>query len=171
MSRILLICAGLLLVPVLAGAHGKATGIVRERMDQMVLLKDAMGVLKDELVAGGDYDASRVIASARMIERHSGEAMTSKFPEGSTLHSMALPIVWTDADRFTALAGELQAYAASMMTAAENGQISLATGGVLGLFSGEPSPEELSHLHPLEAFKAAANACSTCHREFRMKGP
>ncbi len=170
MFRTLLICMGLLLVPALAIAHGKATGIVKERMDQMVMLKDAMKTLKDELASGGAYDAARVIEAARIVERHSGQAMTAKFPEGSTQHSKALPDVWTDTYGFATLADELEAAAAAMATAALNGTTTPATGGIVSLFSAGPSPDELSRLHPFEAFKAAAGTCSTCHRKFRMKG-
>ena len=170
MFRPLVICMGLLLVPALAIAHGKATCIVKERMDQMVTLKDAMKMLKDELASGGDYDVPRVIEAARIVERHSGAAMTDKFPEGSTQHSEALPSIWTDPDRFAELAGELESYAAAMASAAQNGATAPADRGILGIFSATPSPEELSRLHPFEAFKAAADVCSACHREFRMKG-
>ena len=171
MLRSFFLGVGLMLLPALVLAHGKATGIVKERMDQMVTLKDAMKTLKDELASGGAYEAARVIEAARVVERHSGKAMTAKFPEGSTQHSKALPGVWTDADSFAALAGELEAYADAMATAALHGITAPANGGILRLFSANPSPDELSRLHPYEAFKAAAETCSACHRKFRMKGP
>lgn len=171
MFRPLVICMVLLLMPVLAIAHGKATGIVKERMDQMVTLKDAMKTLKDELAPGGSYDTARVTEAARIVERHSGEAMTDKFPKGSTQHSKALPNVWTDGGRFAGLAGELESYAAAMVMAAQNGATAPANRGILSIFSAAPSPEELSRLHPFEAFKAMADVCSACHRGFRMKGP
>ena len=170
MLRSFFLSVGLMLSPVLVLAHGKATGIVKERMDQMVTLKDAMKTLKDELASGGPYDATRVIEAARIVERHSGKAMTTKFPDGSTQHSKALPSVWTDVDSFAALADDLEAYADAMATAALDGATAPAKGALLGIFSAGPSPNELSRLHPFEAFKAAAETCSTCHRKFRMKG-
>jgi len=92
--------AALCFATTLVWAHGKATGIVRERMDQMVVLKEAMKRLKTELSKGEEYDAALVLAATQEIASHSGEALLIKFPEGSlTKHSEALQSVW-DRDRW-----------------------------------------------------------------------
>lgn len=172
-----------------AFAHGGATGIVKERMDQMVVLKDAMKVLKNELAAGGTYDAETVIAAAREVKSHSGEALTAKFPEGSlSKASEALPSIWTDWERFSQMAADLEAYAGALEIAATNripndhaagmgggmighsmkGGDHMMGGGMMGGGSA-PDAANLATMPPIASFQAIANTCSACHTDFRKK--
>lgn len=165
-----------------AFAHGGATGIVKHRMDQMVTLRDAMKTLKEELALGGPYDADRVQAAAAAVKRNSGEALTSKFPEGSLpMASEALPTVWTDWERFSSLAMQLEDYAGALETAAANripndpgtgmggGMMGggMMGGGMMG--GGGPDAAQLAQMPPMASFQAIADTCSACHTDFRKK--
>ena len=171
-----------------AMAHGGATGIVKERMDQMVVLREAMKVLKEELALGGPYDAGAVMKAAKDIKGHSGGALTSKFPEGSlSKHSEALPAVWTDWDRFSALAEQLEAYAGALETSASSGVpndhgAGMGMSGGMMMGSGEghmmgggvmagngPDPAHLARMPPMAAFTHISQTCSACHTDFRKK--
>jgi len=166
------IAAILCLVSSLAWAHGKATGIVRERMDQMVVLKDAMKLLKAELTKGEAYDASAVIAAAKKIEDHSGAALTVKFPEGSlTKHSKALPDVWKDPGNFSALAHEMERLAGNLTASVEAGIPNVgADKGLFGWLSGDSNAAaENEQLSPFDTFGGIANVCSECHKDFRSE--
>ena len=172
-----------------AFAHGGATGIVKHRMDQMVRLKDAMKVLTEQLAKGGPYDAYAVAAAAAAVKRNSGEALISRFPEGSlSKASEALPSVWTDWERFSQMAMDLEAYAGALETAATNripndhaagmgggmmgdgmtGGGHMMGGGMMGGGSA-PDAAHLATMPPMASFQAIANTCSACHTDFRKK--
>ena len=166
-----------------AFAHGGATGIVKQRMDQMVTLREAMKTLKEELALGGPYDAYKVAAAAAAVKRNSGEALTSKFPQGSLpMASEALPTVWTDWGRFSSLAMQLEAYAGALETAAANripndhgtdmgvgmmGSGTMMGGGMMG--GAGPDAAQLAQMPPMASFQAIADTCSACHTGFRKK--
>lgn len=167
------IVAATLLAATAAGvsAHGKATGIVMERMALMVKLRDAMKTLKGELALGGDYDAGAVVRAAGTVRAHSGEAMTRLFPEGSTAYSEALPTVWSDPERFATLAEDLAIHAGAMQLAAQTRRTEMApmANAMMGGAPEVPDPVTLATLHPAEAFGAVAEICSACHADYRMK--
>lgn len=152
-------------------AHGKATGIVMERMELMVVLGDAMKILKSELALGGEYNAGNVVRAAGVIRKHSGEAMTRLFPEGSTKHSEALPSVWEKPEQFENLAEDLAVYAGAMQIAAQTRRTEAApmASSMMGGAPETPDAAALATLHPMEAFKAVAETCSACHSDYRLK--
>ena len=161
----------LLLAPAAVLAHGKATGIVMERMTLMVVLRDAMKTLKGELAGGGAYDAGVVVRAAGTVRAHGGEAMTRLFPAGSTEYSEALPSVWTEPEGFARLAEELAAKAGAMHIAAQTRRMDAAPAQALTM-GGTPAPLDpaaLATLHPAEAFAAVSATCSACHADYRMK--
>ncbi|SDG62351.1 c-type cytochrome, partial [Thalassobaculum litoreum] len=89
-------------------AHGDATGVVKERMESMEALGDAMKELTAMMRGQQDYGAERVRSLAATIESHGGEALTRLFPKDSLDHpSEALPAIWSDWDRFSALSDQL----------------------------------------------------------------
>lgn len=144
MKKMMTLCAALLLVPALAFAHGKATGIVKERMDRMVEINDARKVISAQFRQEDGPDPGAIADSARVIERHSGAAMTALFPPGSTMHSDAMPSVWTEPTRFSALAEDLRIAAATLARDADSGADTRA------------------------AFAAVEDACSACHDDYRL---
>lgn len=150
-----------------AWAHGKASGIVRERMDQMIVLKDAMKVLKSELSKSETYDRESVLRAAQEIENQSGEALVSKFPVGSTLHSEALPTVWSDPARFLTLAEEMQEQARALKIAVEANVPNVANRK--GWFGSDATSEGEAMASPIDAFGAIADTCSECHRSYRVE--
>jgi len=151
--------------------HGKATGIVMERMELMVVLGDAMKKLKSELALGGEYDAGQVVRAAGVIRKHSGEAMTRLFPQGSTEHSEALLSVWEKPEQFESLAEDLAVYAGAMQIAAQTRRSEAApmASSMMGGAPETPDAATLATLHPSEAFKAVAETCSACHGDYRQK--
>jgi len=146
MKRMIALCVSLLLAPALAIAHGMATGIVQERMNLMVEVGDAMKVLRAELLFADTPNGARIEKAARTIEERAAGEMTRLFPEGSTMHSEALPSVWTDPARFTTLADDLRIHAATLADAAEKG-------------AGEVALRE--------RFDAVNGTCKACHDDFR----
>ncbi|TCD15415.1 c-type cytochrome [Oricola cellulosilytica] len=114
-----------------AFAHGGATGIVKERMDAMGAMGDAIKTLSAMMRGETGYDAAVVQREAGKIETHGGKAMTSLFPEGSDgAPSEAKSEIWSNWKEFEALAVRLESLAAGLERAAENG---LAMGNETGM--------------------------------------
>lgn len=65
-----------------AFAHSGAVGIVKERMDGMTALAASMKSLVG-MQKSGNVDLGKVQDAAQVIQSHSGDAMTGRFPEGS----------------------------------------------------------------------------------------
>lgn len=174
-------------------AHSGASGVVKERMNSMKSLGDAMKELTAIMRGQQDYRAERVRTLAGTVDSHGGEAMTKLFPEGSLDHpSEALPTIWTDWDRFSALAVQLSDYAAALALAADNERPAghgsggmmgqgqgmmqgqgmamgaMMGGGMMGTGQG-PTPEMLAQMPPDAAFVHIADTCSACHQDFRKK--
>lgn len=201
MKRNLLIAAAAIAVVSLgtlgALAHGGASGVVKERMDLMETVGKAMKSLTDMMRGKQDYDADRVRAAARQIADHGGESLTKLFPENSLDGpTEALPVIWTEWDRFAALADQLTAYATALEAAADNRRE--ASGGAMMMGGGQTmmnrhqtmmngsqmmmggnqmmmgagpmmSAEELAEMPPDAAFMHLADACSSCHQDFRKE--
>lgn len=103
-------------------AHGGATGIVKERMDAMMAMGKAVKAVTPMMSGAAPYDAETMRAAARTFQEHSGEAMTSLFPEGSGgMPSEAKATIWSDWEGFAALAEQLGRYAEGLEAAADNG--------------------------------------------------
>lgn len=106
----------------LAFAHGGATGIVKERMDAMTEMKNAVKTLTSIMKGETAYNAGTVKKEAAAIHSHAGEAMTKLFPaDGDNMSSEAKPKIWSDWGDFTALAERLETLATGLEAAAENG--------------------------------------------------
>jgi cytochrome c556 len=69
-------------------AHGSATGIVKERMDGMIVLRDSMKAMGPMMQGRLDYDADVVRTQAASIRQHSGDALYSLFPERQRRHAL-----------------------------------------------------------------------------------
>lgn len=172
-------------------AHGGASGVVKERMESMGALGDAMKDLTAMMRGQQDYNADRVRTLAGTIDSHSGEALTKLFPKDSLDHpSEALPAIWSDWDRFSALSDQLSTYAQALAAAADNqrpagdtqggmmgqgmmhGQ-GMSGGGMMGggmMGGGQgPTAEMLAQMPPDGVFFHLADTCSACHQSFRKK--
>lgn len=103
-------------------AHSGATGVMKERMDAMGEMGDAMKSLTPMMRGQTAYDPDVVRNAADTMVRHAGTQMTELFPEGSNgAPSEALDAIWEDWEEFAALAEALRTSAEGMKLAADNG--------------------------------------------------
>ena len=179
--------AGVSLIAIAAFAHGGATGIVKERMDGMSAMAKVMKALAPMMQGTATYDAAAVKDGARQIAAHAGEAMTSKFPEGSDgMPSEAKPEIWQDWESFTGFAQQLEFFAEGLESAADNGVGGMpAQGGMMGsgamgagmmggqgmMGGGAPmmSAEHIGQMPADMAFAMVSQACTACHTRFRAE--
>ena len=109
-------------------AHNGATGVVMERMMGMSAMRDAMRDIAPMMQGQVAYDEMAVQAAAAVLQQHAGETMTQLFPkEAIPAASYARPEIWSNWDRFAALANELNLYADGLALAAPNGLVSATT--------------------------------------------
>ncbi len=181
-----------------AVAHGGATGIVKERMELMKTIGDAMKSLTAMMRGKETYEVERVRSLARTIGAHGGEKMTALFPDDSLdAPTEAMPTIWTDWERFEGLAGQLSDYATALGAAAVNDRMGPGRGmmdqgmgqgqrggmmmgngqgmmgGGQGMMMGRgqdgPDPELLATMPPDAAFMHLAQTCAACHQDFRKE--
>lgn len=177
-----------------AFAHGGATGVVKQRMDAMVMIRDAMKVLTPMMQGKTPYDAAVVKEQARVIGAHGGDALTDLFPEGSLdKPSEARPEIWENWSDFQDLATQLSVYSEGLELAAENGLMmagesqgdSMMQGGMMGNqsgmmgsqggmmmqggMSGTPDPEMLAAMPADGVFLRLSQSCSACHTLYRVE--
>lgn len=104
-------------------AHGGATGVVKERMDLMDSLQNAMKNLKSLFRGKEEYDVKKVKQNALAIRDGAGKHMTKLFPEGSLkMPSEATPEIWTQWEEFQRLADNLERLGQALHDGAENNQ-------------------------------------------------
>lgn len=174
----------------MALAHAGATGIVKERMDAMVALRDGVRDVTPMMRGQIEYDAAAVEGFAQLLQEHSGEAMTDLFPEGSGgMPSRAQNAVWTDWDEFEELAIRLEVLGQALELAAASGPSSgddtaadmMGTGTAMGdqpMMGGmggtsEPEKLDIDALAALPAddlFLRVSQTCSACHTKYRAEG-
>jgi len=180
--------AGLCVAALSAGAwaHSGAMGVVKERMDAMKAMGDAVKRIKPMMSGEAEYDPAAVRAAAREIAEDSGAALTLKFPEGSEGGvSEALPAIWSDRARFEALARDLETTARGLERAAGNGRPAAGhgmanmsgmmgsgtdgTSGMMGggMTGGAISVEHIGQMPADGAFVKMTQVCSACHDRFR----
>ena len=165
-------------------AHGGATGIVKERMDDMSAMGDVVKELSD-MFRKGQYDPEAVKAGAAIIKQHSGERLLELFPEGSEgAPSEAKSAIWTDWDAFASLAENLSVLATALEKKAEDPEGDMPdAGGMMGSGmmggsmmggarmpgSGMPDDAMMARM-PVEAiFNMTAQTCGSCHSKFRLE--
>ncbi|WP_170325366.1 c-type cytochrome [Ruegeria arenilitoris] len=167
-------------------AHGGATGVVKERMDGMGVMKEAMKVLTPMMRGQVEYDAAVVHERAEDISHHAGEALTRLFPEGSLdAPSEAKPEIWQDWAAFSAMADQLRVTADGLAEASENGLMMAgetnAVGGMMGgqggsMMGGDmmgagagSGMMDLSQMPADGVFTMMGQVCSACHTRFRIE--
>ena len=128
-------------------AHSGATGVVKDRMEAMKAMADALEVIVPMTRGERAYDPGAYAAAARRIAAEAGRPLVDKFPEGSTQSpSEAAPAIWTDFARFSDLSMTLERRAAALAQAADN-----------------------SAEVPRGAFRDMAQTCSACHEDYRIE--
>lgn len=169
-----------------AFAHGKATGIVKERMDGMSVMGKTMKELAPMMRGDVAYDAQVVRDGAEQIGLHAGEALTKRFPQGSGgKHSEAKDTIWENWEEFAALAEQLRLYSEGLALAADNGLMmagqatadssammgsgSTMMGGSAAMMSGVMGRKELSEMPADGVFTMVSQTCSACHTKFRAE--
>jgi cytochrome c556 len=173
---------------VTAFAHGGATGIVKERMDAMLAMGKAIKTVAPMMRGETAYDAGTVSDAARLFQQHAGESMTKLFPEGTGgMPSEAKDEVWTDWDRFAALASQLEEYSEGLERAADNGlggmggdtsmdgASMMGGGSMMGSDTtmmgggGMMDAAAIAEMPADAAFAMTTQVCSACHERFRAE--
>lgn len=130
-------------------AHKGATGIVKQRMDAMSEMGDAMGVMADMVKGKRPLDAEAVQQSTHTLAQHAKQ-MLDLFPDTHESRNgkgtEALPIIWKDWERFASLTGRLEEEVGSLQAIAAN---------------------NLDEQTLRAEFRNTARACSACHDDFR----
>ncbi|SHN09965.1 c-type cytochrome [Roseibium suaedae] len=153
----------------IAYGHGKATGVVKERMELMVVLRDAAKALGGMMKGAVPYDAAQVKAQAEILRSHSGAALTKLFPEGTGgMPSEAREEIWENWDEFTQMSNQLELLASGLMDAADNGLMKDMGGHMAGHMSMN-DPAAIAAMPADGVFMMIAQACSACHEKFRQK--
>jgi len=167
--------------------------VVKERMDAMKSMGDAVKRIKPMMSGEAAYDEAAVREAAQAIAEEAGTAMTEKFPEGSTDHpSEVLPRTWDEWDRFTGLAEQLEVAANGLARAAGNGrhgdghmmgdqsgmmgqgmmggQSGMMGGGMMmgnGEFPEGMTASQIGQMPADGAFMMLTQTCSACHDHYR----
>lgn len=173
-------------------AHGSATGVVKERMDAMMAMGEAVKKVTPMMTGEKPYEADTLRETARIFGMHSGEAMTKLFPEGTGgKPSEAKDAVWKDWATFQLLADQLGEYAKGLEAAAGNGVAmagSAAMGGnttmgsgsmmggsmmgsanMMGGGAGMMTADAIAAMPADGAFAMTTQVCSACHSQFRAE--
>lgn len=169
-------------------AHGGATGIVKERMDMMGDLKNAVKSLVPMMKGDIDADPQKIVMLSRIIQENSGKHMTEKFPEGS-IHgpSEATPTIWSDWEGFQNLADDLGKLAKGLEAAAENplhspdmmgetmsstnmmSQSMMSMGQGMMETSMNIDTMQFDKMPPNGVFNMLTQNCSACHTKYRIE--
>jgi cytochrome c556 len=173
-------------------AHGGATGIVKERMDNMLGMAKALKVLVAVFNGERDYEAKAVRSAADAIATHSGENLLKLFPQHSLQEgSEARPEIWQDWSTFSAMANDLELYTLALSKNADQpgsssqtssmmgggmmsggmmgGSSGMMGGGMMGSAPGKPTPQMLEQMPPRALFGMVTQTCSSCHSRFRKE--
>lgn len=105
-------------------AHGQATGIVRERMDGMVVLKKSLKSLDAQVQSTASLDMAAIGVISDALMAHSGSNLTELFPNDPLPHTKALPDIWADWDDFSSLSNQLSLKAEELTKLTDKDEIS-----------------------------------------------
>ncbi len=174
--RLAVTAAALILIAGVALAHRDATGIVKQRMDAMTAMGDAMKSLRAMMRGTQAYEAERVTAYAGAIAGRAGDKMMALFPEGSLKHpTRAKPAIWADWNGFAELAHQLGEAADALAATASHerayagsGRASRGSAAGAGTQPGS-GPQDFTAMAPDAVFERLQRTCSDCHRAFRTK--
>ena len=169
-------------------AHGEATGIVKERMDLMKGIGDAMKRLAPMFKGQAAYDPEAVREAAQVIRSRAGDHITELFPEHSLQKpTEALPAIWEDWTAFEGYARDLETYSITLEAAAGNGFAQSDASGNKGVSGSQGlglmisggqgengnhsanDSEALKGMPPMASFMRLSETCNACHTRFRMK--
>ncbi|MCB1355317.1 MAG: cytochrome c [Maritimibacter sp.] len=173
-----------------AFAHGGATGVVKERMDAMADMGEAVKTIAPMMQGEVAYDAEIVRQAAETFSRHAGDTMTALFPEGSGgAPSVAKEAVWSKWEEFSELADRLGVVAEGLVLAADNGLMAaggdgassdtmmsganmMGGGAMMGgsnMMGAGATPEAIAGMPADGAFTMLSQVCAACHTQFRAE--
>lgn len=128
-------------------AHDGATGMVMQRMEAMKEIGQSMKSIAAMVKGDAPFSGEAVQASASVIAGHA-KHMPHMFPEGSLdKPTEALPVIWTNWDRFTEIATKLNSDALAL---AEVGKTASSAKDIL------PQLADVG------------KSCKACHQDFRL---
>jgi cytochrome c556 len=144
----ILIMSSGVLVAANINAHSGATGVVKQRMDVMSDMADAMKAMASVVKGKQEFNREIFIQGGELIAGHSN-MLPELFPEGSIQGSSeALPAIWQQWDDFVSLNDGAKANAEKMVKMAQEG----------------------SELRPLtKQFIKLGGSCKACHKDYRKK--
>ena len=105
-------------------ADAGATGVVKQRIDTMKTIGRSMKGLAKMMKGKAFYKPDKTHALASMIKIYAGAELTKLFPENSLDEpSKALPVIWSDWQKFKMLSDQLSQTAHDLvrMTSHERG--------------------------------------------------
>ncbi|MCF6302988.1 MAG: cytochrome c [Devosiaceae bacterium] len=114
--------AGLLIIftTVSAIPHSGATGVVKQRMDGMVMLGNQLKLLNPMFSGISPLDLNIAKSASDIIAQHGGSAMSELFPKDSISGpSEAVPAIWVRWNEFEKLAMDMEAYAKELSASLE----------------------------------------------------
>lgn len=172
-------------------SHEGATGIVKERMDNMKAIGDQMKKLAGFFKGEIPYDVAGVEQAAAAISKRGGLHLLKTFPEGSLEKpTKARPEIWKNWQQFTTLAHQLEIFSQGLADAAGN-PMSNGQGTTMPMGMGTPAPNNmmmgqgmmgqgqqqdmgptadmLAVMPPDHVFARLAKTCNDCHTLFRLK--
>ena len=130
-------------------AHEGATGVVKQRMDAMSEMGDAVKVIADMAKGKSEFNIDQVRSSTKVLSSHAANII-DHFPdseESRNSHvSEALPAIWESWEKFERQAADLE-------DAVKELEKKLAA--------------DLDQRTLRIAFARTAKACSACHDDFR----
>ncbi|WP_271271333.1 c-type cytochrome [Aliamphritea hakodatensis] len=151
-------------------AHQGATGIVKERMDQMDIMKKSMKSMSAMFKGKTAYDAEAVRQHSRTIAKHSDTTLTKLFPEGSLQHaSEAKPEIWQKWDKFELLSAELKRISEALERAADSRESDGGDAAMSMTMDTAMMTETAAGDTADSLFRELADTCSSCHTTFRKK--
>ena len=129
-------------------AHDGATGVVKQRMEAMSDMGDAMKAMASMVKGKQAFEPALFIQSGETIAEHS-DMMPKLFPAGSMVgKSEALPAIWQRWDDFVSLGDRTKTDAEKLVKMARDG----------------------TELRPLtKQFVKLASNCKACHKDYRKK--
>ena len=144
--KVVAVLAALVLAAPWAFAHQGATGPVKQRMDFMESMGEAMKGLGNMIQGKRAFDLAEARAHARTLEEHM-LVILEQFPAGSTqAPSEALPIIWQEWPAFEEVAARGQEESGELRVILEDGA----------------DPQAV-----LEQYVALGKACGACHDRYR----
>ena len=152
-----------------ASAHEDAQGVVKERMNSMNQMSNAMKVISEFARANRKFESAQIIEQIGMLRNHSGQNLIALFPMGTSgAPSEVREEVWSNWDEFEKLAEELSDSVVSLFEFIETSNLENSAGDRALISNGATSSnnEDLGEFQ--ERFKGIGKICSECHSQFRL---